>query len=45
MSGKLKKQKAIILQNMQIFGIQAGVCVLKFIDRNLYVNNAEFDLS
>ncbi|CAO3688097.1 unnamed protein product [Rhizopus stolonifer] len=45
MSGKLKKQKAIILQNMQTFGIQAGVCALKFIDRGLYVNSVEFDLS
>ncbi|KAI9258458.1 hypothetical protein EDC94DRAFT_613879 [Helicostylum pulchrum] len=45
MSGKLKKQKAIILQHMQIFGIQAEVCALKFIDRGLYVNRVEFDLS
>ncbi|GAA5816876.1 hypothetical protein MFLAVUS_010410 [Mucor flavus] len=45
MSGKLKNQKAIILQNMQIFGILAEVCTLKLIDCGLYVNRVEFDLS
>lgn len=45
MSGKLKKQKAVVLQNMQVFGIQTEVCALKLIDRGLNVNRVEFDLS
>ncbi|GAA5815974.1 hypothetical protein MFLAVUS_009493 [Mucor flavus] len=44
MSGKLKKQKAVVLQNMQIFGKQAEVCALKFVDRGLYVNRVKLDL-
>ncbi|KAL0089447.1 hypothetical protein J3Q64DRAFT_1728702 [Phycomyces blakesleeanus] len=45
MLGKPKKQKTIILQNMQMFGIQVDLCALKFIDRSLYVNSVGFDLS
>lgn len=45
MSVKLEKTTAIIMNNMQIFGIQAEVCSLKLIDNGLYVNCVDFDLS
>lgn len=44
-SGDIKKQKAIVSNSMQVFGIQAEVCALKLIDRGLYVNDVQADLS
>lgn len=44
-SGKLTKKRSISMQNLQIFGLQAITCTLKFVDRGFYVNCFDYDLS
>jgi hypothetical protein len=44
-SGQLKEQKCVMIQNIQIFGLLAEKCSFKFVDRGLHVSMMEFDLS
>ncbi|KAI9275177.1 hypothetical protein EDC94DRAFT_579618 [Helicostylum pulchrum] len=45
MFGKVKDKKHVFMYSMQIYGLQAEVCNLKFVDRGFYVNVTCLDLS